>query len=146
MQLRIRHGTKPILRNIACHVSDAPTEIVIIGRRVLRAIGCDNKFMLAASCAKNDGFMKFPEALAADNTARASKGTTSPLVNGGAFHSGEGGALDESGVHVDTGEDPEKDGDAELEAAVKRAQRKSLSAPGANILRQLTDKHRVNFD
>lgn len=150
VQVRIRHGTKLVLRNITWHVSDAPTKVVVIGRRVLQAIGCDNKAMLAASCDKNDGVINIPEALAADKAARASKGTIAALVDGGVFHSDEGGeevdALDESGVYVDIGEDSEKDRDAELESAVQRAQQQGLSDSGANTLRQIIDKHRAIFD
>ena len=49
VQLRIRHGTNLLLRNIEWHVSDSELPHVIIGRTVLEAIGCENRALLAAA-------------------------------------------------------------------------------------------------
>ena len=58
-------------------MSDVETEFVVIGRKVLQSIGCDNKAMLAAACDKHAGVINIPEALAADAAARVTQGTIS---------------------------------------------------------------------
>lgn len=49
VELRIHHDRKLFLRRIKWHVSEAETELVVLGRHVLQAIGCDNRALLAAA-------------------------------------------------------------------------------------------------
>lgn len=152
IHLRIRHGVKLILRGIEWKVSNEPAEFVVIGPELLQAIGCDNKAMLLAACDKNDGVINVPKALSADAETRSlPSGTVASLLSerDGISHSQDGAEeddLDESGVYIDIGEDPQEDLDAALEQAVATAKQQGLSDDGAKELDRIIQKHKQIFD
>ena len=141
VSLRIRHGTKLILRGVEWGVSDQKTEFPILGRHVLQAIGCDNKSMLSTACDKNDGIINIPDALAQDAKSRDG-GLIAALLEDamGTYHSHggeEADALDDSDVYIDLGDDPEEELDAALEKSVLDAEENGLSEQGVGKLRRI---------
>lgn len=150
VHLRIRHGAKLILRGIEWNVSEEPAEFVIIGREVLQAIGCDNKAMLLAFCAKHDGVINVAQALQA-NAEKRDRGTVASLLSDGddVYYSQDGAEEDDlldSGVYIDIEEDAENDLDAALNLAIENSGNQGLSEKGGKKLRQAIWKHKSIFD
>lgn len=156
VQLRIRHGTRLLLRQVEWNVSDTDTDYVLLGRPTLQAIGCDNRAMLSAACDQHDGVINVPEALNADAKARQATGTPAMIAalmgnhdpRAGIYHSRGGDEqdnLDNSGVYIDLGDDPPEALDAALDKAVERAQENGISDAGAAELRAMLNEYRAVF-
>ncbi|CAN8074420.1 unnamed protein product [Agarophyton chilense] len=73
LYLRIRHGTRLVLRLIPWKNAKVKSESVIIGRHLLQAIGCDNKALLTAACDKHNRVINVPQAMEDDATRCISK-------------------------------------------------------------------------
>ena len=158
VHLRIRHGTKLLLRNIEWCISETNAECVLLARQVLQAIGCDNQAMLAAACDKHDGVINVPDALAKDALRR--EGTIAALIgksNPGklqvpgesVFHQYGGeeeDCLDESNVYIDLGDDSEEELSKSLNDSVQHAINAGMSSEGARDLREIINRNRSVFD
>lgn len=156
VMLRIRHGTNMLMRGIEWLVSDKETKYVIIGRKVLSAIGLDNRLLMAAACDRNNGVLNIPDMLRRANLdgANAAAGSIHSLLYergleyGSTYHSG-GGAdadmLEDSDVYVDLGDDPKEDLDQALKKKVDEAISNGLSSDGGARLTALLSRYKSVF-
>ena len=156
VMLRIRHGTKMLLRGIEWLVSDKDTKYVIIGRSVLSAIGLDNRVLMAAACDRNNGVLNIPEMLrrASLDNANVAAGSIHSLLyergleHGSTYQSAAGvddDMLEESDVYVDLGDDPNQNLDHALTAKVGEAVSNGLSPSGRVRLTELLSRYKSVF-
>ena len=152
-QLRIRHGTKLMLRDVEWLIPEEETECTILGRPVLQAIGCDNRALLSAACDKHSGVINVPEALRKyqEDPSNKHNGTVAAMfsMQSGVHHS-EGGLdghdmLDDSDIYIDLGEDDPNELSAALAEAIRKAKTNGLSTAGAERLESLFEKYRSIF-
>lgn len=161
--LRVRHAANLVMRGMEWMVSDRPVQNVLISRHVLKAIGLDNRKLLAAACDRFKGIINVPDLLQTRDEAgpqheegnRTRQGSIHSLLQdaahefGSTFHSQAGAEqdnLDDSNVYVDIGDDPEEDLDAALAERVGQASRNGMSDKGTKKLAVLLHKHKQVFE
>ncbi|CAN8071777.1 unnamed protein product [Agarophyton chilense] len=151
VQLRIRHGSKLLLRSLEWEIANADLDYVIIGRPVLQSIGCDNKAIIAAACDKNNGEINIPDALETDakNRRAQEKGTIASIMKSGMYHStaaeGDDG-LEDTKVYIDLGEDDPQVLEDTLKTRVQEAKQNGMSAQGVQELADLLHEFKSVFD
>ena len=151
VQLRIRHGTNLLLRNVEWHVSDSELAHVIIGRTVLEAIGCDNRALLAAASDNSGGVVDAKKAI--DERAREKRGTINAVLDTDSpsdlFHS-HGGTEDdkipEEKIYMELGENTPEELNEKLEESIQRAAANGLSRNGVKDLREIINRYRSVFE
>lgn len=144
LNLRIRHGTSLLIRNITWRVSDEESDNVIIGRPLLEAIGFDNQQILEAACDNHDGII---DAAELNQESKPSERVAS-LLTEAIFHSAggyENDGLEEDDVYIDLGEDPDEDIVAEIQKRVDEAKSNGLSPDGVKKLRTLLFDNKAVF-
>lgn len=60
-EIRIRNGSRLIIRGVQWNVGEYDMENLIIGRPLLDAIGCCNLTIRITACDKYDGMSNIPE-------------------------------------------------------------------------------------
>ena len=158
--LRIRHGSKIMLRDVWFHVANEDIECILLGREDLAALGLDNKLMMQAAADRLDGVAHMPTLLQQhkkkiDVTEATPIGDEEPpsiiagLLENGIYHS-EGGAeadfLEETDVYIDLGEYDPADLTSALQQSVTTAVKNGLSTSGGDRLSNLLSKYRQVFD
>lgn len=147
VQLRIRHGSALLVRNVSWYVSEQEFKNAIIGRPLLEQLGCDNKTILEAAKDQHDGTIDAAE-MPQEGT-RNTDDRIQALLAEAIFHSA--GGIEEDGlgdddIYIDMGDDPEEHIVAELEKRVDDARKKGLSKEGAQRLRDILFKRKSVFD
>lgn len=134
VQLKIRHGSNLILRNVRWHVSNEKLESAILGRAVLESLGCDNRTMLEAAISKYDGDVDVAKRLTQEEMER--EGSIAALYGESLYHSGadEEDGLENIEEQAEFGDDPPSLIQAELEKRVEEAVQSGLSAKGKKRL------------
>ena len=159
IELRVRHGAKLLIRGVEWKVSDEDMAFVVIGNRLLKAMGIDNDVLISAVMDRHDGVIDAQAVLSrsSEELAGEANAITSGVIHSlvstrfqqtGTFHSERGmeqDMLEDSDVYIDLGEDSPKDLDSALEARVQDAQNCGLSKKGAERLRELLGKHKNIF-
>lgn len=149
VHLRIRHGTKLIIRNVEWYISDCHTEQVILGRPLLEAIGCNNRVLLSAACDQNDGVINAPDQLKKYAAEVPTKGSIAAIMSSGVYHSAggdENDGLQEDDVYIDLGEDEESELTKALGERLQEASENGISPNGLTKLRNIVFKHKQIFD
>lgn len=154
--LRIRHGTNLSLRNVEWLISDKPVGRAIISRHVLRALGLDNRVLLAAASDRFKGAVDVPDILEAqDNIDTAQGGSIHSLLEqhsfefGSTFHHQRGteeDSLEDSDIYIDLGEDSPDKLKACLAERVHEARTNGMSDDGCKQLSNLLDKYESVFE
>ena len=158
VDLKIRHGSKLLLRNVVVKISDQDTEFVILGRPVLEALGINACDILEEVCDKFSGVVNVDSLIGKDRKDRhesdTNNGRQKTLASVLArdqmdvFHSqGDQGNdhLEDENVYIDIGDDPDSDLDETLNNLVMEAQGNGLSEAGLERLRELLQKYRKIF-
>ena len=156
VMVRVRHGTIMVRRNITWMVSDTDLDYDIIGRFVLKAIGLDNRALLAAACDRYNGVLDIPSMLEhhrqEDNSTEKSVFSLlreRAMASSSTFHS-QGGFeddyLEDSNVYIDLGDDPLDDLRAALALRVVEARAEGMSAEGCNELSELLKEYEQVFE
>ncbi|CAN8072130.1 unnamed protein product [Agarophyton chilense] len=132
-------------------VGEAALEEVIIGRKALQSIGCDNKGILAAACDENDGVISIPKVLSEDTKKREAlnDGLICALTQRGVFHShaSEGNdGLENAEVYTNLGDDEPEVIDRALQWGMEEAREKCMSAEGVEELISLIEEFKPIFD
>lgn len=157
VELRIRHGEKLILRGVKWLVPDNNIAHVYLGRHVLRALGLDNRVLLAAARDRLGTVIEVPQLLrdsGASDTAYAHdpKSICNILQSrnfewGSSFHSSpsdEEPHIDDD-IYVDIGEDTAEELQAALRSRIDEAAGHGLTARGRTQLEQIISCHREIF-
>ena len=71
VDLKIRHGSNLLLRNVVWKISDQDTEFVILGRPVLEALGINTRDILGEVCDKFSGVVKVDSLMGKDRKCSA---------------------------------------------------------------------------
>lgn len=150
VQLKIRHGSTLLLRNVEWAVSKQKARHVLIGRPLLEALGLDMKNILEAACDKNNGIINVPDILPSQINPKP--GTLAKFIrDSGVFHSqhGDDGFHDDDDIYIDLGEDKPGEAKAMLSERVKDAVEAGLSPKGQvqleNLLTEFEDIFRVRL-
>lgn len=151
IELRIRHGTKLLLRNLVWFVTNEDIDQAIIGRPVLDAIGCDNRKILASAADQNGGVIDVPSALQGRLKDKPANTIASLILHepSGIFHSHAGREDDnipDGKVYLEIGEDEPGECDGHLDKAVQHAIENGMSEEGADRLKVLFKKYRSVFE
>lgn len=154
--LRIRHGTNLSLRNVEWLISDKPVGRALISRHVLRALGLDNRVLLATASDRFKGVVDVPDLLdTQDKRDSAADGSIHSLLQrhtfefGSTFHS-QGGTeedkLEDSDIYIDLGEDTPDKLDTALHERVQQARANGMSEAGCDRLSNLFEKYHSVFE
>lgn len=151
VQLRVRHGTRLILRNVDWFVSEQSITNCLLGRPLLDAIGCSNRTMIQAACDKHDGEINVADIM--DETTPEvgtddAEMSIAALLSGDIFHSAGGvedDGMDDEDIYIDMGEDPPFEIEKELEKRIKDAGQNGLTGKGIERLRSLISKFKHIF-
>jgi len=152
--LRSRHGENLVLRNIEWLVSDKPVDCTLIGRHVLRALGLDNRVLLAVACDRFKGDVDIDAILPPNKMPDPTAGTIHSLLQhrdfefGSTFHSQgatEEDKLEDSDIYIDLGDDPEEALDKALADRIQQARANGMSEDGCRKLSLLLEENRSVF-
>ena len=157
--LHIRHGSTLALRNMEWMVCDEEAEHVVIGERVLCALGLNNQKLLEAASDRHGNSIDVPKlveaALTDEKLQNRGAGTVQSLMDitrsqiGSTYHCdahGEEDHLEESDVYVDLGDDPVEELRSELAKRVEEARQNGISERGAARLSDLLNKYESVFE
>lgn len=78
--LKIRQGSRWLLRNISWNIQAEPTHCLILGRPVLQSLGYDNKKMLEAVCARAGGYRDVRKASEQEGIEKSTDGSIATLL------------------------------------------------------------------
>lgn len=130
IQLRVRHGSRLILRKVEWLISDQPILHSLLGRPLLDAIGCNNKKMINIICDKHDGEIDMAEMMSNRTIdEQNNNGSIATLLLENIYHSAGGSeqdGLEEEDIYIDLGEDTEEDINNALEQRINEAKDKGL--------------------
>ena len=161
VHLRIRHGTRLLLRNVTWLVSERAMPHVILGREVLTALGLDNRKLIAVACDNNDGTVDVAALMAQQRNgnaigeeAAASSTVCSILEDptagsGSMFHSqgaDESDGLDDSDVYINLGEDEPGEVDEEMARKVREAVGNGMTESEGEQLHALLTQYSQIFE
>ncbi|CAN8069121.1 unnamed protein product [Agarophyton chilense] len=105
VELRIRHGTNLLLRNVEWAVSKQNAKHVLIGRPLLEALGLVTKTILEAASNKHNGIVNVPDILPQQFSSK--EGTLAKFIRDGVYHyqHGDDGYNDDEEIYIGLGED-----------------------------------------
>jgi len=109
VELRIRHGTTLLLRDVVWVVSEQHAQHVLISRPLLEGLRLDTRKILEDAVDKHNGIVNFPDLLVQEASR---KGTLAKLMmDNSIFHSAvaEDGVQDDDDIYIDLGEDTEQE-------------------------------------
>lgn len=86
VHLKIRHRSNIVLRNVTWEIPNDKIENAIIVRRVLEALGCDNRSMLEAASNQHEGDIDVKVALETVN--EHAEGSDAELLGDSLYHTG----------------------------------------------------------
>ena len=137
-------------------MSDKPVCHVLISRHVLRALGFDNRVLLAGATERFNGSVDVPENLQKQKRVDAALGGSIHIVLqrrnqdfGSTFHSHgstQEDKLEDSNIYIDLGEDVPEDLDVALAARVEQACANGMSIEGSKKLADIIQQHKQIFD
>ena len=153
VELRIRHGSKLLLRKVARKVAEEEIEYVILGRPLLEAPGINTRDLLKQVSYKFSGVINTDSLLksAEEKTSEGGPKTVASVMNAtqmDIYHSqgiDEEDHLEEMDIYIDLGHDPEEDLDEALMNMVQEAKGNGLSANGCQKLESLLLSFRKIF-
>lgn len=160
--LRIRHGSKILLREVWWTVVELDIECIILGRDDFAALGKDNKILMQAAADRLDVVAHMPtlratkfnemsgiQAVDLAEEPEAQKGSrVAAVLDGPAFHS-EGGAefdaLEDSDVYIELGEDDPKELQKALQESAAAAREAGMTEQETTRLRKLLNDYESVF-
>ena len=145
VELRIRHGSKLLLRKVTWKVVEEEIEYYILGRPLLEALGINARDFLEQASDKFSGFINIDSLLksAEENTSEFGPKTMASVMNAtqmDIYHSqgiDEEDHLEETDIYNDLGDDTEEDLDDALMNMVQEAKGNGLSEKGCQKLERL---------
>ena len=156
VMIRVRHGSRLLLRNLKWLVCKEKVSCAYIARHVLSAIGLNNRVLLAAALDKYNGVVDVPEVLAKDghsDTAFAMDEKNAAINSilrdtsfdyGCTFHStGDEEMFEENDLYIDIGSDSREELENEVQKMIATAVKNGLSSSGASRLEKMIEIHPV---